>query len=242
MKLAIRYYADPKIVGLPDADTELMFVRGLARAGELGREGFIPDADLGLLTRRRRMDSCVRALVDAHLWSRVPGGYQVNAWADWQSAADALAARRMAERERQRKHRRKKEQESRDIEDSSRDVTAPEGEVDLLKQRGNTPPHDPPPPPCPPRTCQRHRDTDHPPPCGPCADARRAHDTWQAAHANGTGDRFDHRLDGQQAAQLAAAERHMAELEQRRATAIDPTGNVTRLRDVRAALRPKGTA
>lgn len=135
VKLAVRYYADPKVTGLPDADTELMFVRGLARAGEIAHGGFIPESDLPLLTRRRRWGSCVKALVAAGLWSPVDGGYRITAWADWQSAADALAARRQADRERQRKHR----QKSRDNEDVSRDVTG----ADLEKEITN-PPNPPP--------------------------------------------------------------------------------------------------
>lgn len=202
MKLATRYYHDPKITVLPDADTELMFVRGLARAGEVGRGGFIPEADLGLLTRRRRMDSCVGALVDAGLWSRVPGGYQVNAWADWQSAADALAARRMADRERQRKHR-----QSRDKQNVSRDVTDTELEEEKDLPKGGTTTHDPPDDKPPPRRCPTHASLAGPvPACGLCADARRTHTAWLTQHTNGT---KPHPLDGQQAAALATATRHM---------------------------------
>lgn len=181
VKLAVQYYIDPKVRGLDDA-AELMFVRGLARAGELGQEGFIPEADLGLLTRRRRWGSLVKALVDAGLWSPVSGGYVVSRWAEWNSAADALAARRQADRERQRKRRQKQQQESRDNEDVSRDVTAPEGEVeiDTYLQGGSnsrTAPGDGPPP----RRCPKHEHVAGfvSEPCGACAEARRAHDAWK---------------------------------------------------------------
>ena len=105
VKLAIRYYADPKVASLPDEATELMFVRGLARAGEEGRQGFIPESVLPELARRRRYAACVDALVASGLWSRATGGYQVARWADWQDGLDALAKRRAADRERQSRRR-----------------------------------------------------------------------------------------------------------------------------------------
>jgi hypothetical protein len=37
--------------------------------------------------------------------------------------------------------------------------------------------------PEPPTRCPRHIDDPEPPPCGPCADARRAHDRWELAEA-----------------------------------------------------------
>jgi hypothetical protein len=52
-----------------------------------------------------------------------------------------------------------------------------------------------------------------------------------------TGERVDHRLDDQQTAQRAAAERHMAELEARKTSPVDPVANVANLHDVRASLR-----
>jgi hypothetical protein len=105
VKLAIRYYADPKVAALPDEATELMFVRGLCRAGEERSAGFIPESALPELARRRRYAACASALVAAGLWSRVDGGYQVTRWADWQDGLDVLTRRRAADRERQRRRR-----------------------------------------------------------------------------------------------------------------------------------------
>lgn len=177
VKLATRYYTDPKIRALDDA-AELMFVRGLARAGELGDGGFIPESDLGLLARRRRYETVVKALVDARLWSRVNGGYRIAAWADWQSAADALAARRTADRERQRKRR---ASVSRDNGNLSRDVTPTEGEGEkeprgVVQRATGGDPHARPPP----KTCTKHENHPNPPNCGRCKDARQAHEAWQA--------------------------------------------------------------
>lgn len=39
------------------------------------------------------------------------------------------------------------------------------------------------PSPEPPRQCLKHIDDSDPPPCGPCADARRAHSRWEAERA-----------------------------------------------------------
>jgi hypothetical protein len=74
VKLAVRYYADPRVEQLDDA-AELMFVRGLARAGEVGQEGFIPEASLPQLARRRRYETSVNALLSNGLWTRAPGGF-----------------------------------------------------------------------------------------------------------------------------------------------------------------------
>lgn len=40
------------------------------------------------------------------------------------------------------------------------------------------------PPAEPPRQCPEHLDNPNPPPCGPCADARRTHDRWETDRAN----------------------------------------------------------
>lgn len=108
VKLGVRYYFDAAIRGL-DGDladaAEVMFTRGLARAGEVGRDGFIPEQDVSLLTRRRRYAALVSALIAAGLWTEAPGGYRVAKWSDWQDALDALTKRRKADRERKRASR-----------------------------------------------------------------------------------------------------------------------------------------
>lgn len=105
VKLYVRYYVDERIEALPDADTEMMFVRGLGRAGELRREGFIPEESLPKLARKRRYAASVSALLASGLWTKVDGGYQITNWDHWQDALDALAKRRAADRERQRRRR-----------------------------------------------------------------------------------------------------------------------------------------
>lgn len=165
-----------------------MFVRGLARAGELGDSGFIPESDVSLLARRRRCETLVRQLVDAGLWSRADGGYRIVAWADWQSAADALAARRTADRERQRRRRaadRPPGNPSRDNGHVSRDVTPTEEEKEK-EPRGNSGwvTHDARARDLePPSRCEKHLKVKDPPRCGGCADARKAHNRWEIERA-----------------------------------------------------------
>jgi len=103
VKLATRYYLDPAVASLPDADTELMFVRGLAYCGAEETEGFIPEVIVSSLIRRRRYGAAVEALVARSLWIPCTGdsgqpGYRVRRWGDWQEELDSLARRRASDR------------------------------------------------------------------------------------------------------------------------------------------------
>src|SRR5690606_16855180 len=73
------------------------------------------------LCRRRRYQSCVSALVDARLWTPVPGGWQIRAWSEWQSELEAITARRRADRDRKRRQRERAKQQVKDL---SRDMSA----------------------------------------------------------------------------------------------------------------------
>lgn len=189
VKLAQRYYLDPAIRGV-DGDlgdaAEVMFTRGLARAGEVGQHGFIPEQDVALLTRRRRYAAVVRVLTQSGLWTVVPGGYQIARWSDWQDHLDALTRKRAADRDRQRRRRAAAHNGSPLSRDPSRDVTAVEGEGEREKEGGyssvgKSPPSTGDPQP-PPQTCNRHPDgTDDP--CRSCQRAREAHQQWQADQA-----------------------------------------------------------
>lgn len=186
-KLAVRYFLDPKIRGmrgdLADA-AEVMFVRSIAWAGELGQAGFIPEQDVELLTRRRRYADVVDVLISLGLWETAPGGYRVVRWTDWNGELDALARRRAADRERQRRRRERLARASRDASrDDSRDVTRTEGEEDKEPKQlggesatGDRASRDS----QPPRTCAKHPNGTNDP-CGPCKDARIAHDRWHTA-------------------------------------------------------------
>lgn len=193
-KLAVRYFLDPKIRGmrgdLADA-AEVMFVRSIAWAGELGQAGFIPEQDVELLTRRRRYADVVEVLISLGLWETVPGGYRVVRWTDWNGELDALARRRAADRERQRRRRERLTSASRDASrDVSRDVTRTEGEeekdqeqlggVGATRDRASRDSQ-------PPRTCAKHPNGTSDP-CGPCKEARLAHERWQQQQARQRAD------------------------------------------------------
>jgi hypothetical protein len=196
VKLHTSYYDDERIEVLDDA-AEVMFVRGLARAGELEREGFIPEKSLAKLTRRRRYAPLVEELVRSGLWTIAPGGVQVANWDRWQDRLDDLARRRAVDRDRQRRRRLRLAEQaesiaSRDNGHSSRDGHGPKRE-EVEKEGGGgrevTPAaRDPAEPP--PETCDRHPDgTDDP--CRACQRRREARQRWQRdqAEARATADR-----------------------------------------------------
>lgn len=195
VKLGVRYYLDPAIRGM-DGDlgdaAEVMFTRGLARAGEVGGDGFIPERDVPLLARRRRYEAVVSLLLRSGLWTDAPGGYRIVRWSDWQDHLDALTRKRAVDRERQRARRaaarngRASTREDRPpphaSRDPSRDVAAGEGEGEGLK--GGDPSYGPQSPDTPPpRTCPKHTNDPDPPNCGGCKDARLAWEQHRADRA-----------------------------------------------------------
>jgi hypothetical protein len=105
VKLRTSFYRDPKVMGLPDAESELLFIRSLAFAGEQETHGFIPEHVLPALARKRRYDNSVRALLAQNLWQAGDGGYWITRWDENQDELEKLAARRAADRERKRKQR-----------------------------------------------------------------------------------------------------------------------------------------
>lgn len=176
VKLSTRYYLDPAMVSLPDADAEVMFTRGLAYAGAEETSGFIPSGIVPTLSRRRRYEASVDALVAASLWRPVAGGYQISRWEEWQEELEAIVRRRSADRERKRREREAKKKAQ--LKAMSRDMSA-DGHTDSPRTEKEKYPPLPPeggvtaPPPQPPagaRRCTRHkrrrsgcRDCDGPP-------------------------------------------------------------------------------
>ena len=124
VKLSARYYLDVAIASLPDADTEVMFTRGLAYAGDQESHGFIPAGMLPALCRRRRYEACADALMTAGLWLPSRGGYQIARWEEWQLELEAIARRRSADRERKRKERALQREEEQQVSGMSRDMSA----------------------------------------------------------------------------------------------------------------------
>lgn len=208
VRLGVRYFLDAKIRGL-DGDladaAEVMFVRSVAWAGEVKDDGFIPEGDVALLTRRRRHEAVVKVLVELGLWVAVPGGYRVVRWPDWNGDnIDALTRRRAADRERQRRRRERAKQSTGHLSrDASRDVTVAEKEEEkeLLKggEKGTARPSTGDPPPVEnasqngkttyrPR-CIKHAHDPDPPQCGGCRDARLADEQVAAMQATERAER-----------------------------------------------------
>lgn len=121
VKLRTSYYRDPKVLALPDADAEMLFVRGLGYVGEQETRGYIPEHALSVIARKRRYDTSVSALLATGLWTRVNGGYQITRWDDNQEGLEGLAKRRAADRERKRRQRAAERSESSLLTPQSRD-------------------------------------------------------------------------------------------------------------------------
>lgn len=99
------YYRLIEIATGSDA-MEVMFKRADALAGELGSDGFIPDALLGQLTRRpAQAKKVAQELVDAGLWIRVKNGYLITDWASINNELVRLQERKRRDRDRKRAER-----------------------------------------------------------------------------------------------------------------------------------------
>lgn len=140
-KLTDNYFDDVAIATADDAG-EVMFTRGLAYCRRSGSGGFIPDSVILSLTRHSSATKAKKTALQltrdcpdgsSGPWEVVPGGYRVRRWSTHNDAADAVEERRKNDRDRQARHRAsKKPAPSRDVSrDKSRDVTDPEGEVEV---------------------------------------------------------------------------------------------------------------
>jgi hypothetical protein len=129
VKLASRYYLDQAIANV-DADTEVLFTRSLAYAGDQETGGFVPAGMLPALCRRRRYEACADALVAVGLWLPARGGYQIRTWQEWQLELEAITRRRSADRERKRRERERENGTSRDTVNKRKDLE--EGTEDQL--------------------------------------------------------------------------------------------------------------
>lgn len=99
------YYRLLEIATGSDA-MEVMFKRADALAGELGSDGFIPDAMLSQLTRKPAQAKKIAGqLVDTGLWVRVNGGYLIVDWASINAELKRLHDRKRRDRDRKRADR-----------------------------------------------------------------------------------------------------------------------------------------
>lgn len=151
-------------------------------------DGFIPDHAIPSLSRGQ--DALARELVAAGLWTRVRGGYRFHDWhernpskekveSDRAKKAAAGRAGGIASGQVRRSKQRSKNEASasalvepptRPDRREGRATQGSQGESSVTRAS-----------PEPPLRCQEHLNDTSPPNCGPCADARRAHDRWRAA-------------------------------------------------------------
>lgn len=105
MKSRVGYYRLLEIATGSDA-MEVMFKRADALAGELGSDGFIPDAMLSTLARKpAQARKIAEGLIDTGLWVRVDGGYVIVDWVTINSELKRLQDRKKRDRDRKRTER-----------------------------------------------------------------------------------------------------------------------------------------
>lgn len=221
VKLHTRFYVDPKVASLPDADTEMMFVRSLAYAGDQETGGFIPEASLPLLARRRRYAASVRALVGSGLWTAVDGGFHITRWDDRQKELENLAKRRAADRERKRRQRTSQQVSSSD--GASRDASA-DSHVTVQTQEEEEELSNPPNPP--PSGGNEHH--------GQHANCRACGTNRRPPPAKAKPDP----LSDYQRAQLQRAEEGTAHVRELAEQEPDVNLNVTKIHEARRRLQP----
>lgn len=191
-KVDDRLHAHPKALATSLAALGLWTAAGSWSSDHL-TDGFMPDHVIPLLSRGT--SELADELVAAGLWRRVKGGYRFHQWHE-----DSDGSRRNPTKKEVEEERRKKADAGRkgglasgkarskppappkaDAEAPASGLVEPPTRPDPYLPKGGTSTHDPPDEP-PPRKCQQHQNVDRPPPCGACADARRAHDAWHTQH------------------------------------------------------------
>ncbi|HEX5995992.1 MAG TPA: hypothetical protein VFY84_12690 [Jiangellales bacterium] len=176
------FYDHPKTFDAPDCAVALWVRAGTWSARNL-TDGFVPAGMPARLCDDH--DTAVRELVRRGLWSRTTGGYLFHDWRDYQPTADAVKDLRAKRAEAGRLgglSKAAKQNGSNGLANAShvgkqnaapaRPDPAPIGGTgsrvshDLARE--------------PPRQCPEHDGNPNPPPCGPCADARRSNEKWLA--------------------------------------------------------------
>lgn len=105
IKLSVRYRVDFAMTGTSPL-AELLFIRSLAYCGLNGTHGNVPAADLPTIaTGLRRPTTLAAELVTGGYWHTMPTGWGVRQWDKWQAEFDAIEAKRLRDKERQRAHR-----------------------------------------------------------------------------------------------------------------------------------------
>lgn len=92
-RLDTTFFDNGKIMALVDSNQHRAVVThlsGMCHVGKTGTQGFIPE---GALRRFGSTKADAHRLVEAGLWIPVPGGWNINDWADYQGFTEAAEAR-----------------------------------------------------------------------------------------------------------------------------------------------------
>jgi hypothetical protein len=103
---------DDRLHGHPKAtaaglDGMGLWVLALSWSSAYGTDGFVPEAKVSGLGGNAEL---AQRLVNAGLWDRVPGGYQIHDYLDYNPSAEQVEAQRQANAERQARWRREQEE------------------------------------------------------------------------------------------------------------------------------------
>jgi len=200
------FYDHPKTLGMSDAAVAL-WVRAGSYSAAKRSDGFVADAALAGLSQTPA--EAARELIRRRLWSRVKGGYRFHQWSERNLTRTRIEADRKADRDRKRRDRESGRQTA------TPQVEGPLVPPDIQPDSGGNPNgihplsvsvslsgsvsgsgHDESAADAsanvavlePPRRCSEHANESKPPPCGACAEARKAADDWQAERRK----RWDH--------------------------------------------------
>lgn len=202
------FYDHPKSLGLSDAATALWCRAGSYSAAKL-TDGFIAEHVLALLSSVPEQAS--DELRRRGLWHKVRGGYRFHEWEDRNLTKSRVEGDRKADRERKKANRATKNGLINNSQPNDERASPSDGSIGSPQVTGQNVhtestrnPHGIQPesegipgasvsvsvsesvsgsgqPPAP--RCPDHHGTPHPPPCGACADARRALETWERDQA-----------------------------------------------------------
>jgi hypothetical protein len=79
-----------------------LFVAGLGYCNKFLTDGFIPSAALGTLGGVKNAATVAEVLVRTGIWEKVPGGFKVHDFHDYNPTAAAVKMKRRKDRERKR--------------------------------------------------------------------------------------------------------------------------------------------
>ncbi len=188
------FYDHPKVFDAPDCAVALWTRAGTWSARNL-TDGFVPAKMPARLCDDP--DTAVRELVRRGLWIRTTGGFQFHDWTDFQPTAESVKTLRQQRSAAGRRGGQakaalangkqppgKSQASASPVAKQNAAPTRPGpkgrgGTGDLQGDQAVTRAREDPPDP----QCEDHRGMAEPPPCGRCADARRARERWDLADA-----------------------------------------------------------